>query len=97
MRILETLYHWFVYSSVNAENYSLTLKGVVGVIIAALTYFFNLRGIAFDSAALTTSGDLAISLAQNVLLTVSTIVALVGVIRKVYTTVNETNDVLNTR
>jgi hypothetical protein len=94
---MKLLWKWVVYSSVNAEKISLTAKGIVTALVTAGTILLGLglgHTTPIGPETITEIGQGAMSLLQSLLLVASTLVTLGGMIRKLYTTANQTNEVI---
>lgn len=86
--MLRTIIEFIVYSSKNSQKISLTVKGALVSVVAILVYFFP--GTDFSSAI-----DTIVLLVQQILAALGTAMLVVGVIRKLWTTVRGTNDQIN--
>jgi hypothetical protein len=90
MNYLTLAWYWLVFSSNNAQNISLTLKGVL---VAALTYATMLAGLAniqLPSETLTQLTDNLVLLVP-LLMAISYAVTIVCLARKVFKTFAGTN------
>jgi hypothetical protein len=86
---------WLILSSVDPKSKSLAVKGILLSIIPYVIFLSGFTNIAVpDSDTLVVLADLFASIVQIVLTAVSLIVTLVGIIRKIYMTLEGTNKVL---
>lgn len=93
--MLKKIWNWLVKSSVNAQRISLTVKGILIGIIPVVMTIAHLANIKVESADLTTLIDAMANLIIVLGSLVSIIAMIWGVIRKIFTTFNGTNAVLN--
>jgi hypothetical protein len=83
-RLLVNIYNWFVKSSRCPSQYSLTLKGIVGVFIFwGISFGVNYTFINFDINDMVYNIIHVISIIGIV---ISALVALFGLVRKIYIT-----------
>lgn len=79
---------WIVYSSKNSEKFSLTLRGILLTVVTFATHFFP----EVDFPLLVESIVLFV---QQALTLIGTAMMVWGAVRKIITTVNGSNAVLN--
>ncbi len=87
---------WLVLSSKDPEKVSLTIKGVIATAATYIIFFTSLFHLNFSATDLATVGDLIGKIVQALLMVVSLVTTLIGFVRKLTTTANGTNEVINT-
>lgn len=91
--MLKKIWNWVIYSSANAEEISLTVKGVLLGIVPAVIILGNLAHVTFTSDQLTHIIDGIVAAIGAIGLIVSAIMTLYGLLRKLATTSLGTNEV----
>lgn len=94
MNTLKKIFAWIVYSSSNAEKISLTLKGVFVGALPTIIAVAGLANVSLDSEALTQAVNSIATLIQIGGYVVSTVMILVGAVRKVWTSIRGENAVI---
>lgn len=92
---LKTIWSWLVYSSVNADKISMTLKGLAVGLIPVIIVVFSLYNVQLESVKLNGIVDSLSDIVFAVSALVSAISVTWGAFRKLWTTVHGTNAVLN--
>lgn len=87
---------WLVLSSKDPEKVSLTIKGILASVATYVVFFTSLFHLNFNVTDLTTIGDMISKIIEALLMIVSMVTALIGAVRKIKSTMNGTNEVINT-
>jgi hypothetical protein len=91
---LKKVWYWLKYSSTNADNISLTFKGLATMIVPILLYIANVYKWNIDSGTTTTVVD---GIASAIIVVggfIGSAVATAGAIRKIWTSITGTNEVI---
>ena len=104
MNKLKTIWLWIVYSSENANNYSLAVKGFLGVAASIALLWAGIFHFTLSTEAVTTLTDAIMNAVNASFMALSYVVTAVsawafvwGVIRKIGNTMIGTNAVLEAR
>lgn len=99
---MQKIWDWIVYSSANADNISLAVKGGIATVVGIILNVIVLGHLQIDPALITTAGGSIGAIIQGffgVITAMVTLVSLVsgfiGVIRKIILTVQGQNNLLN--
>ncbi len=87
MKTIKKLWQWVVYSSVNSDKISLSVKGILGTIVTVATIVLGLANIHVGSALTSQLIDSVITLIQAWAGLISALVAVGGIVRKIFITV----------
>lgn len=95
-KLFKKIVAWLVLSSENSQQVSLTIKGVLGGAVTILTIVLgfahlNVPGPEVFSQLI----DMFVGIVQMLLLLVSSVAAIFGLLRKIYSTVIGENAVVN--
>lgn len=93
--MLVKIWNWVVFSSVNEDKIAATVKGFLGVAVAIVTNILIIGHFNIDPAAVQGVADQVLVTLQAILLAISSLVGLVGFLRKIWTTLSGTNQVIN--
>jgi hypothetical protein len=85
---------WLVFSSKDAQAISLSAKSFLVLAATWVTVAAGLAHVQLPSDLLTQLIDSTVALIQGLLMIVSTVVTIVGIIRKIARTIDGTNQVL---
>lgn len=97
MKYITLAWNWLVYSSANEQAFSITVKAFLTAIVTYGTVAAGLAHISLPSDLLTQLVDAVVSLFQSILLVVSSIVTVIAFVRKIKSTIDGTNKVINTQ
>ncbi len=84
---MKKLLNWIIYSSENPQNFSLTLKGIVASILPIALLLGQQLGFSLDGAN-------AEQFVLSVITVCTTVITLIGAIRKVVNTLTEKETVV---
>lgn len=97
MKKLKTIWKWLVLSSANANNISLTVKGILTAILPVLILILQTFNLETDSQTLADvinyTGTIIVSLGGAI----ASVATAVGLFRKIKLTLTGNNNVLNTQ
>ncbi len=94
MEIIKKGWEWLVKSSVNADQWALTVKGFLSGIVPVLLIVLNLTHVKFNDSQVTDIVDFVVQIVAGVGTLVSTAVMVFGLLRKIGTTLTGTNEVV---
>jgi hypothetical protein len=92
--MIKKIWYWLKYSSTNAENISLTFRGIATMIVPILLYAANVYKWNIDNGTATTVVDgissaiIVIGGGRGALITT------IGALRKIWTSITGTNEVI---
>jgi len=87
------IWNWLVYSSKNAEKYSLTIKGLA-TFVPSVVAFLALVNINIEANTFLAAIDILAAVVVAFFAMISALYTLTGLIRKLYTTIVGNNAVI---
>lgn len=94
MQIIKRFFGWLVYSSTNANQYALSIKGIGVAVIPTLIAVLGLAHVQADQSTIQQLFEAAAMIVQYFLGFIAAIMTVVGIIRKLVSTLSGTNEVL---
>lgn len=94
MDILKKIWEWIVYSSADANKISLTVKAFLYGIVPGILFFSNVMNWQLDNAVLTEIIDTIASVIIYIGGSITGLVFLWGLVRKLLTTITGRNKVV---
>lgn len=96
LNVIVGIWKWLVYSSANAGKISLTIKSLLLSLIPVILMVTKMYNVSIDNAALASFIDQVSAIIIVIGGAITAISACFGALRKIYTTVTGSNDVINT-
>ena len=90
MDIIKTVWNWVVYSSANANKFSLTLKGIAGIALTVISFKYGIQNMQSVNTQVSTIIDMLIAAAQDAVMLISICSTIYGAFRKVILTAQGT-------
>lgn len=94
MSIFKKVWYWLVKSSADATQKSLTVKAFLTGLIPGILFFANVMHLQLDNVVLTQIIDGIAQVIVYVGGAITAVAFVIGLIRKVWTTLRGTNDVV---
>ncbi len=94
--IIKKVWLWLVLSSENPKKYSLTIKATLTAVVTMVTTFAGIAGIGLPQTDWAMLIDTILMIIQQFLTAIALIAGLVGLVKKVGSTIQGTNQVVNT-
>lgn len=88
---MKQFWNWLVISSADPETISLSVRGIIGGILTAITILLGLANIHVASDQVTIAVDATVKLVQAIAAFISAYAFLYGIIRKIYLTATGQN------
>ena len=86
---------WLVFSSENADKWSLTIKGIAVSVVPIVISVSNLAHLQLQSGQLTSLFDGVASIVSALGVLVSSVIVVIGFVRKIIATITGDNAVIN--
>ncbi len=86
---------WLVLSSKDPQRISLMLKGIFTAAVTYIVFFAGIFHINVGQSDIAILSDAVVKIVETALTFISAIVTIVGLFRKIHTTVTGTNQVIN--
>lgn len=84
---MKKIYEWFVYSSANPEKIALTVKGAAVLLVPAIIFSLQVKGIVVTEAQVGDWFNQIVLVTQEVLVVFGALMSLVGLVRKLAITI----------
>jgi len=91
---IKKVWSWLKYSSVNADSISMTFRGIATLIVPIVLYVANIYKLNIDNGTVTAVVD---SISTTIIVVggfIGAAITVVGSLRKIWTSVNGTNEVI---
>jgi hypothetical protein len=95
MKFLQTVLLWLVFSSKDPEAIALTMKAGLPFVISLLTVAAGLGHVQLPSDLITQLFDAVLQVVQTIAILVTGIATIVGLVRKIISTLDGSNAILN--